>query len=246
MIDHFDQYTDKYSIVQNQIPDPTFPYKTSANGLLFTAEAVAVLKSYGPLTEVLRHKYLDAVRSCEVIPGLYNRWPEDTEQEAIDDYVGLIYLSQALEDPAIAEDIRSYGAQNYYQKFGIKFKYYYPNENPYDHTDVRGWLGRFPWFKTHIAFALEEKTSFFGRLAWSIAVATSGAFDEKNHAGEPDTNAWTLSYMLIKTRRENSLMCSIAEAIWRYRLKKKWHNMKSVFTKYFQSDQHPIARWAKE
>lgn len=84
---------------------------TSGNSLLYTGLFYSICSILGVFDTEDKKRFKDAVHSCEVKPGLYNRNPRRLDFESHDDYTGIAAGSYFCELP-FASDIFSYGKGN--------------------------------------------------------------------------------------------------------------------------------------
>jgi len=128
--EYFQDYTDKYNLVQ---PGPIKDGKvgTSQNGLLTTGIASECLKDTPHHLWV--PKYTKAIISCQLEKGLYKRSPTSiNDQESHDDYRGIALFAFNTKQPHLAKDVITYGRRN----LG-----FYNNTNTFR---FNSWLWRFP------------------------------------------------------------------------------------------------------
>lgn len=223
------------------------PGVVSGNAILFTAEKLFILEQNNVLIFEDKLRYINNIKSeCEIVPGLYRRSKDfSNDQEGPDDYVGLAAAS-ALIGSSIARDILSYGQTHYFQWGPFKFPYYYNNTSS---RQPEAWLGRQPALLAHFYYCAGKKPSVFKKLAWAVSVGLTGLFD-KDPKGSGAQDKYILSWLLIegyKRSQYNSVMCNTAIKLYKHTLKKKWRNgLKEVFAVYFQNPDHPISRYFNE
>jgi hypothetical protein len=104
----WDDYTDRFGIIHTEKVDlPNRDPKTD-NGLLYTAEACAIMQMKNVSYD--RNRIAAGIKANEVKPGLYRRTPLKLDHlEAHDDYVGLGALAGLCGFRDVARDILAYG-----------------------------------------------------------------------------------------------------------------------------------------
>jgi hypothetical protein len=248
-------YTDKYGLIQ-----PQKQPNESGNGLLYTSEYIVTLAKLGQLETDDKVKYLGAIMSSEVQPGLFKRNPEafTNDIEAIDDYIGLAAGSKAA-NRLIAQRILKYGREHKFllkdiisdylnrsdssfhlplifvsKLFGnIKVGYVYNNLEP-NKANSEVWFGRFPQLIASLKWAAGEEPTLFEKVYTALVIATSG---NKN-----DTNTFILSDLVVYCS-QGSWLCRQVAKIWKWRLYKMYPNgMKDVYKQYFGAD-YPLSNY---
>lgn len=227
--DEIESYRDMDGLVA---PKRTFPGQRNAsgNGILYTAEYFLLLDLRG---ELLHPKdpadFMAVLLSCQNEPGLFNRSPVHPDQEAPDDYLGLVLASEVLRLP-YAMDIWAYGDRNHFV---------YNNVRPGKFTWT-AWFGRMPQVVAHFQWCAGFTPALWRRLWWCGAVATAG------FRGKGGEDAWILSWLLtriIEREHVGDSLERMAIKIWRWRLKRAYPGgMKGVFSRYF-GPEHPIAKY---
>jgi len=247
-------YTDQYGLV-------TPNGQPSGNGLLYSAEYLALLDeldNMGPDDVLHFHK---VYYNCEKEKGLYNRHPNHTDQQGPDDYVG-IATTAALIRPEMARDLLAYGRNNLAPLKGfiveqnklspslkkilvflfgnVRVKYNYNNVNP-GTTNRSSWLGRQPQLITTFQMAAKERVALPRLLYWCLVISTSGLFDPKSQ------DAWSLSYLSLKVGGDHNFLTRLTRSIWRKRFKKHWPGgLNNLFATYFNNPEHPLAKYWPE
>lgn len=197
----------------------------SGNGLLYTAWWVIILQQNGQLTPEVRAKYRKALQQCEVLPGLYKRHPMIHDHQGPDDYVGLLAVSR-IAKLGLARRIALWGTDNCYN---------------YNHIEpgkwrLKSWFGRMRQFVAHSKFAYGRQPSLIDKMIWCITVMTSA------HASPKDQDRWTLTWLLIATAKDQSILTNFAARYFMKRMPAG--GLSLIFAQYFTYD-HPIAKHVK-
>lgn len=101
-------YTDSYGYTQEERGF------TGGNGLLYSAEKVAILSILGLLTGQDQTQLYGVRLASYILPGLYSRHPTNTqEQEKWDDYYGLTAAMAICGHRWVAADVLKYGLEHW-------------------------------------------------------------------------------------------------------------------------------------
>lgn len=245
-------YTDYLGLIQNLTPTAPEGSWTSGNGLLYSAEALLVLKMNEQLDPTICKQVADAVKKCELEPGLYCRHPVNYEQEGPDDNIGLAVISHLTRKPDIAQSILKYGRE---KPTKISFKlmktkpyvsvllggwfplrYYYSFEIK-DRFDVRAFIGRFPAVLAILKMAAQEKVSIFYRFYTALAMIVQPWRSED----EPILTMLTL--FMCHEYYPNSWLFKWADKVFCKKLIEKYPlGMPEVYGKYFGAA-HPNTKY---
>lgn len=189
-----------------------------------------------------------------------------TDQEGIDDFLGLISLSALDSRITIATDILDYGQnQNvplslFYDKrkkpwfyfatkfiklnfiFNSNFEKTFLNETG-ETTDLRSWFGRFPQFKSFLKLCSGQKINGFDKLVLTLTLWQTARFHDKN-----GTDQWILSHVVQRSidvmtaqGRLNSYILSQASQCFKARLKNRKGSVRKIFETYF-GIAHPLSQ----
>jgi hypothetical protein len=227
-------YTDRLGFISGE-KNPGAP---SGNALLFTAEAMLVLRQQGCLAQFDRDLFLIQVsEACEIITGLYKRPPPySQDQESQDDYIGLAAASYFL-GTSHARDMLEYGREHVYRWRFLRLPYQYDKAHVEESRVFDAWLGRFVTAMIHIQWAAGERPALWRRLWWACSVAFSGSKD--------DQDPWLLNWLMIHTMDGRSRIGVVAASIWRWRLRRAFPDgIRQVFARYFNDPGHPLAKYA--
>jgi len=216
-------YTDRFGLIHSEPVDPTTRDPKTNNGLLYTAEACAIMQ----LSHVSydRAKFREAIKASEVMPGLYNRSPiNHNDEEAQDDYVGLGAFAGVCGFPDVAKDILNYGSANngvsgtalilpsiddfaalpktIQQCGGVSYNY--NNISPGKFSQAT-WMGRYPAMITQwkMAAGLRPTQADFG--VWSAVLVSSG------QSASTDQDHWLLSWLMILTYEMSPYHSTVAD-----------------------------------
>lgn len=217
-------YTDAYGLVHpNKNPGPN---NWSGNGLLFTAEALMLIYKDSPPSVEEQREIERIYNSCEAeAMGLYRRHPVAflRDQEAIDDYIG-IGAAAYITGTGMAVEVLEYGRAHHWLMNNVDGKW-----------NWSAWLGRFPAMICHLEFAAGGRSSLWKRLWWALTVA----FQPWSSESDP-----ILSWLMVTVCAKRSFVCSLATDHFYRRLKKRYPGkMRQVFEIYFNSTDHPIAKF---
>jgi len=195
---------------------------TSGNGLLYTAEYVICLHQRGLLTNTLKSQLTKVYESCEHYPGVFSRYPGNTDyQNAIDDYIAVATASYLLDGGEMARRVLAHGRQ---------FNWCWDNSDPEAKFTREGFIGRSPSFIAHVQYCAGEDPPPLHWLAWSISVAASTFSSHQD--------SWLLSNQLVYVNPQN-----LVAQYFKYRLKKKWGTPGNIRGQNFQNMEHPIAKF---
>lgn len=230
----FSEYRDPYGLIQ--------PYKNpgtgaSGNGVLYTAEYIAVLWENKLLNDNDEVEFLDSMWNCEVCPGLIKRSPTNGDQEGPDDYIGITAASWMLSGftQCIAENILEYGEKN---------NWVYNNVKPGTNEDWDGkfnasaQMGRFPAMICHFYWCAKKTPPMWRQVWWVLALLWATAQPAKNH------DNWILSWFMVQVAKGKNWFCDCAISIFEFQLKRLFPGgMKQLFSEYFQNPEHPISKY---
>lgn len=231
-------YTDGNGLVS---PKPCSPMLRSAsdNGVMYTSELIIMLVYDNQKIPALPSI---ALSSC-ISDGLLYRHPvaQGGQQEGPDDYYGLIAALKVSKSPYTAARILG-GV--------IKYRGFLNNVNP----GVKTWdsflirqpqllcamiTAAFPSMVNPMHYLV--RLFFFPLYVYTaLIIATSCLFAPKT-----DTDARRLSWLLVQTVKNTSILCKLASLIWYRRLYKHFPGgMKDVAAIYYQPPgQHPFAKY---
>lgn len=223
IIDHFIKYTDEFGLIQPE------PQKTSQNGLHFTALAIISLHEHGFLKE-LSTLFLKAYRRCEkrdskgLPTGIFHRCPTNFEQNSIDDMMGVAVASAYL-DKTIGIRV----LKHWRQSGGV-----FVNSS----LTEKAYFGRFPALYATFQFSVGEKPTLLNELYWFGSIIFAALQPAK------DQDGWRMSFMMIKVSNSQTLLSTLAKAIWRYRAKKVLkHGIGGNLSEYWRGDMdHPLVQ----
>lgn len=231
----FAEYTDKDGLLQ------PWTDRSSGNGLLYTSEMFILLVKLGMARQKDYDHYFSILKSCEVVPGLYHRSPDNKDQQGPDDYVGITAAGLLL-GTVVPKWVLDYGRDN---------DWVWNNLYPGTLRDRDGgyhmspWLGRQLSFLCHLFFAAKERPTLLLRLSWAVAVIRAA------YRKREDQDAKILSWLLVETFEAcgiQSTICTVAAAIFKLGLKRQFPDgISQVLSEYFQNPAHPLVRyWPKE
>lgn len=230
----FESFQDSIGLIQPREGAGKDGSCASGNGLLYTGEACAVMGS--DEISYFRNSFASALNACERYPGLFLRHPKCTDQESVDDYVGIGAASYFLAS-GHAERVLERGNRFPFLLFGVlPLRFYYANEGQ-SSFDLRAWLGRFPALIAHLRYAAGQPPGFIPSLVHALSIA----FSPWKNEDEP-----ILSWLMLRVAENQSGPARMAGKIFRARLVHKYMDggMKQVFSLYLGNPNHPIAKYA--
>lgn len=199
----------------------------SNNGVLYTAIYMMIAERIGEYENIRIPRIADAFNPLIVQPGLIRRSKTCADQEGPDDYVGFLAVAH-LYYYVWAEEFLAYGWSNY----GC-----YNNVDPGQFT-WSAFLWRQPQLIAHAKYAAYERPNVFLRFAWIMTILLAGF-----RSPPSNTDARTLSWLLIQVWDGNGFFCKLAVNAWKKRLFRDYPcGMKDVFRIYF-GDEHPFTTY---
>jgi hypothetical protein len=215
----------------------------SGNGLLTTSIYYILRVIRSEFTEVDALEMLPVFTACRAfgIPGLFNRAPTHPDQEGPDDYVGLGACSSFTGFRGIAQDILTCGRDRPFALGFLKLYFNFCNLTPQIVLHRDSWLGRQGQLVAHFRFAAGETPSWWQKLWWAAAVATS-AFAHKE-----DQDAWMLSWLLcVAAPKDPGFLCRWARRYWFKKMSATFpdHGIREPLQKSLMDDpNHPLVRY---
>ncbi len=226
------EYVDDNGLV---LPKKNIPGEVpeSGNGVLYTCLWIGFLYAYDqvviPKNEFL-NAFWDMMFSVRVhnTYGLIHRAPEKTEdQEGIDDYLGIIFVSAVLGVPA-------FSALDYIYEYGENHHWIFNNVSPQKFT-FKAWFGRYFWFKPLLKIVL-YKDNFFDWWLIFFPIA---------FAGSSGSSSGFINGIIIYVsvlRRKSHFVSELAIKILLKNLKaSKFKQLSGLFTDHFGVD-HPLTK----
>lgn len=206
-------YIDANGLVCNRRCLPT-EVNPSGNGICYSGEYVAILKSQDDLDDNTIQRYIGAVSNCDYncagiyLNGLLTRGPGQPDLESVDDYYGYSAGAMITGNWSLASDIIDYG----WAHWGC-----FNNTNP-DQWTRQSFLWRQPQLICALYAAAQRKPLWIYplRLYTALVIATSCI-----SAPSTDCDSRRLSWLLIQTMSPVSWLCRQAAKIWQRRLMKQ-------------------------
>jgi len=203
----------------------------SGNGVLYTAELVAILASRGELLDSDKDRWRAAMKGCMVVPGLVERGPTKIgDQEGPDDYVGYA-VGAFLCDPDAAGAViqRAWDWNGF-----LNNEVHGSTRHPDGSINWSAFLIRQPALVALYYYAAGKKPIVPLRMFSALSLALSGFSDPGNVM---------LSWMRMQVVGEQDWMHRLASWIWKKRLRSSYPNgMQDVAAKYFQAG-HPFVQY---
>lgn len=242
----FKSYKDRFGLVN-------LGGDTTQNGVLFTTEyAVQLIKSNAPVEDEL-YALLEAVRNCQIQPGLLKRHPETDEYDSMDNTTAALVLSDYLDNGKLAKDIRDHGL--------------YQDIDGYDTTQDTERNKRFYWLAKALGFGTIRNVwnnsnpnkfcffSWFGRspgLMGLIDIAAIGSTTPFRSFSlvvgqliptfQDTEDGWKLSYLVWQVVKDYGFFYRLAYKYWVKRLYKcRPGGMRQVYETYYGPN-HPLTK----
>jgi hypothetical protein len=191
------------------------------NLLLFTGTYIQLLDTITPNDAYLFSKF---VRSCEVVPGLFNRYPGFHGQESWDDLIGVVAGSHRLG--------LQYGSEVLY--YGEDHDWNWNNVQP-GVINTESMLGRFPQFVAMLRVAGRETPSYAEQILFA-ACCIRAAFDPPG-----DTSGRCLQFLMNRVVFGKCMLMDLSIFFWRWKMKRVYPGgMRDVYKIYF-GPEHPFA-----
>jgi hypothetical protein len=232
----FKQYEDKYGLI-HWCPVGADRAPSSGNGILTTCITYALLSLRKELDPITRMGVKQALKSCQVMPGLYRRSPENLQDyEAMDDYSGLALFAAIGDRPILAAEVLEYGEA---QGFPC---YVYNNVVP-GKWYSKVWLGRFPTVVANLEMAANRVPPVWRRLWWA------GSLVYASFSKSTDQDAWMMGWISAQCYRSRlpdkrnyqgeKLMGWVVQLWWDAYEKKVPKGLGSI---YIKDPNHPITQ----
>lgn len=207
----------------------------SGNGLLYSAEYFVLLSNMKALTASDIIQWKNALFSCRRLPGLYNRHKTKTDQNSVDDYVGIAAANSVTRQKHLSLEILNYGKNQGFPK------YVYNNVSPGVFT-ASSWLGRQGQLIAHIELSAGITPPIWRTAWWVSSLIYSGMTSKKeNH------DAWILSYLVAKVGISAGGIFELTAKLWFKRFEKVWPGgLGAVLSDYFKNPDHPLAKYWRE
>lgn len=257
--EEFLEYTDADGLVQlTKNPERG----STQNGIRWTAQEFAILFKMNLITPEILQSFVSAMKTCEVLPGLYRRCSTRLDdQEGPDDYHCLIGVCKMLGLHDMARAVLDRGQLEYRLrdmylgdvdpastlgkalKFAIKYlgfiklHYNYNNVNP-GMVTTSSWMGRFPALVTSMKCAVGDAPSWF---EWFY---TTGSIVWSTTRPRTDQDARALTWFVIEAVKGRSWLCDLAISWWWHRFKIDFPGgMRQLLTEYCGNSDMPAAKY---
>lgn len=223
-------------VALNKLP----PKHSTDNGLLFSCTYWILLKDKEELSQEINWLY-NLVESCEITPGLYNRYPGDVSLNSHDDLTGIAAASWSIRG-TWRWCILDYAKQH---------NYYFNNEHPSDgfittwrkfglKYAIEPWLGRMPGFSSFLKATAGEK------LTWFDVIWASIPFIGDMFADKQETNGRCLLWLKAAPLLNNSKVLDWVINTWKAHMMNLYpKGLKDMYTIYYGAE-HPLTRNAPE
>jgi hypothetical protein len=240
----FESYFDRCGLLA---PEPNPGLIGSDNGPMFLSEYYIMLKKHGELTDQDQVSYWVKIANCMNEDGTLNRVtkPYKASQTGPDDYLGVLNGCKQLGIKDLPRQmlksiLRNFGFLNNVETGGHSKESFLIRQPQIVAAIV---AASYPEWKLSHFFARLLALPFFAWAALVIAISCIGA-------PESDTDARRLSWHLLQSTRDVSLLCWLASLIWYRRLYRHFGNdgMRAVAAIYYQPRcENPYAKhWVNE
>lgn len=196
------------------------------NGLLFSGTYIVLCSDAE--REAEREWFTSLVKSCEIVPGLYGRYPGDNSFNSHDDLTGVAAASSLLGLP-YAKDILSYG---------LEMDYAWNTEEVGKWT-WRSWLARILGFIPFLRVAANSKLGMASQITAALSFLAS-TFEPKD-----ETSGKCLLYLKARIMYGQYPLVDIAIEIWKRHVTKQYGGMRGVYEIYFGKS-HPFVEYVTE
>jgi hypothetical protein len=217
-------YVDADGLVSPRRVEDKTARSASGNGLLYTSEYMIALHLRGDLNLTDIEGFVRVLRSCQKEPGLFNRSPIHKDQNAPDDYTGILAACHMIGIEEFPRAIYKYGNEH-----GWVF----------DNTgegSKSAWFWRMPHLVAAIKIAAGEKCELW-RQIYTTAVILWAI-----RAKREDQDAHTLTWLLTKIT-DDKWIPRQAGKLWRWKFKRQYpRGLGQVLSDYFNC-YHPLANY---
>ena len=196
------------------------------NGLLFSATYIMLLTSEEQEQE--REWFSGVVKSCEIVPGLYSRYPGDVSFNSHDDLTGVSVASSAL-SLRFSRDILLYG---------LETDFAWNTEKPGEWT-WRSYLARVLGFVSFLRVSAGLPIGMLSQITSALSFVAS-TFEPKN-----ETSGKCLLYLKALDMRGKYPIVDMGIEIWKRHVLKQYGGMRGVYEIYFGKD-HPLTSYVKD
>lgn len=229
ILSDFDLYVDEFGLTQDKTDGSRGI--TSGNGILYTAEHMVCLRLLlGEIPERHARRARKAVLSCEKRYGLLWRAPDKDDQTGPDDYYGAIVLDHYL-NTGFSERFLDYGRNHHW---------HYVN----DLNRGKYWSGFFffhgPMYAIARLVAENERVPAWLFWWWRMSLCMN-----QRDVESPDNNAYCLTWVHSMMAAEYGGKWFDAVTEWKMAYFDKGITPGEMFGRYFQNDDHPLARWLR-
>lgn len=169
-------------------------------------------------------------RCCDTESGIFNRYPDYKDQTSHDEYIGIAYISWAMETK-IASHIVEYGKKHLW----------FFNNKDQTKRDGQSFLGRMPGFITFMKACARQWTNPIENLIWFLTAVVSPWTDKQNTSGK------CMIYLECRVMAEHrSILCWLGTKLFLWQMSKKYPGgPKEMYRIYFPMG-HPVTFYAKE
>lgn len=242
--DDIQPFTDINGYINPALVDVTKGRQCDNN--MFTSEYFIMLQKTDQLTAGDYVKWAGLMRDCFEESGLLLRYPNSIgDQEGPDDHYALFAASKILNISTYAQDFLYYG----WKHLG-----WYNTEvlNTYKNTQgTINWTA-FQWRQPQMYFAAicaanKHRWYKFWNIPSMIIATATILFSSHGVDTITDLDARRLTYLLILTVEQDSILCRFAAKVWKRRLLSDYGDtgMREVYKRYMR-DNHPFGIYSQQ
>lgn len=178
---------------------------------------------------VLRKRFIDYMRACEIEPGLYTRRPNDPRENSVDNLVGVIALSYGLETDHRFDIVR----------YAESHSWNFNSTNPGVQT-VKSNFGKFGGIPPLLSISIGRDIPLYDQAILAGSVDYTALSDYGNTS---DKCLQLLANPIIDARYT---LCSLGLWAWKKMMKKKYPRGQRELYEIYWGLSHPYTLAAPE
>ena len=206
-----------WKIVSNQ-KNPTD--KSSDNGQLFTAEYIVNCAHASDQVSMFQ----SFMTACQIKPGLYSKYPGDTDLNSWDNYTGIVAASVKL-GLTLHKDVYAYGQAN---------EWTWNNTSAPTPSAI---LGRYPAFVPFLEMANGVTPSLSDQILFAASCIASACTAKSNTSGK------CLQYLMNKSVFGKHRVVDVSIFLWSIIMQARYGSLKGLYAVYF-GPSHPFSIYA--
>jgi hypothetical protein len=223
LIDLYAPWIDKYGLVQPEIGT------ISDNGIRFTCEALLAIRAIYPEDDTIPQHVavwindrLNAIESCQRIPGVLQRWPGCDRQEGVDDYYAACAISRIFHRP-FAVNAYNHGLST----LGV-FKSTEQSKVFVKNGSAFLWLQ--PAMRVHMKHCAGHSLNCIDLQILKLAINSSSKSNEQDHK--------ILMWFVIKALGKRYPQLSGTISNWWFKLYVHWKSIGNLLGEYYHPAHH--------